>query len=243
MEESSTKVNTANGRGKSGKRSHAEEKKRRQALINEYRAKHAKPAEPIGHPPGGLFDADIPFHGKMYRFDLGEGRSLYLVGQCRQDAYCHPCLSYEAILKEETPPVLEEREADWLTKFSVNDRSVIAGAIIVSGEKFGVLLRDKVFADGVCRVGAPSEPCVYDGIVRPDRLYLDQLGDSFGYIPVCKDGKWTVLLLAERKSDMRMFSELAGPFEHPTAEAASEWAEKNKASFALGRVVSAEPEG
>ena len=27
------------------------------------------------------------------------------------------------------------------------------------------------------------------------------------------------------------------------AEAASDWAEKNKASFALGRVISAEPEG
>ena len=81
MEESTTKVNTANGRGKSGKRPRAEEKQRRKALIDEYRAKHAKPAEPIGHPPGGLFDADIPFRGKLFRFDLGEGRSLYLVGQ------------------------------------------------------------------------------------------------------------------------------------------------------------------
>ena len=88
MEESTTNGNTANGRGKSGKRSRAEEKKRRQALIDEYRAKHAKPAEPIGHPPGGLLDSDLPFRGKMYRFDLGEGRSLQGAnrGQTLRDA-------------------------------------------------------------------------------------------------------------------------------------------------------------
>ena len=228
------------------KLSKAEKKKMREKIVAEYRAKHAPPPSPPPlprHPSGGFLDGQNKFFGKLFRFDLGNGEYRYLIGSVPQEAYCHPYYSDDDLLKQGVPPVLEEKEAVWHRFFSVNDRSVIAGAIIESDGKFGVLIRDEVFAMGVCRVGASSDPCVYDEIVFPNRMFVDQLGDSFGYLPVRKGGKWTVLLLAERKADMRMFSELAGPFEHPTAEAASEWAEKNKASFALGRVVSARPEG
>lgn len=84
-------------------------------------------------------------------------------------------------------------------------------------------------------------PFVYDEVRSPNAMWFEQLGDSFGFIPVRIGDKWSVLLLAERESDMAILAEHAGPFVHDTAEAAAEWTMRNRRSFALASVELSRP--
>ena len=196
------------------------------------------PESPAGHPPGGFLDRQHVFFGHLYQFDLGEGKRLFLIGSSPAEAFCDTWSTDEELAAFKTPPVVDEREAVHMLQFSVSDTMETAGAIVLADGKYGVLLREAIFGMGRCRVGASAEPCVFDDVSIPNRTFLDQFGESFGFLPVCKNGKWTVLLLAERTADKKMFSELAGSFAFDSPDDASAWAMENKDSFPLGEVVS-----
>ena len=177
----------------------------------------------------------------LYQFDMGGGMSRYYLGISPVETYHGPHAYYMRKEAPPTPPVVGQWEVEQCGHTGCIASVFYPAAIIVKRDgKFGVLLRDKCFGmnDGA-RYGASSYPCVYDDIkIPPYGAHHFKRGNvDCGYIPVCKGGKWAILLLSGEPFDGKATSALAGPFVFNTAEEAEKWMEENKEtvdiSFAL----------
>ena len=169
----------------------------------------------------------------LYQFDMGEGKSRYYLGNGSPVDTYHGLDTYHLRkVAPPTPPVVGQWEVEPCGHVGIAMEFYSAAEIIKCDGKFGVLLRDKCFGmnDGA-RYGASSYPCVYDDMKIPNfggGAYPFKRGNvPCGYIPVCKGGKWTNLLLAEPSGSGEVTSALAGPFVFDTAEEAEKWMAEN----------------
>ena len=135
-----------------------------------------------------------------------------------------------------------------LSVYGINDRC-IPGFRIENGEgemdgKLCVRLRGFIHGEGSCDMAYAPLPFVYDEILlggrAPDQIGwrgVGRINEFLGFLVVRRGKKWSALLLAERKADMKMFAEHVGPFVFDSPEAVADWIEANKDSFALGSVA------